>query len=246
LLDGIRIWVSPVVEGWVIWMLVRGLYRGRRAGMGGFKGVDFLVQGRMILGEALGNRRMGDIVMSEIAVMYYAFGGGRSVPAGALSFSNYRGNSIRLVLGVFLCCMMVETVGVHFLIGIWSSKAAWVMTAFGAYTMLQLFAHIRAVKSRPILVSEGYLTIRNGLAGDARIAMNEIAEVHVIKGVRGRPAEGEVRMGLLGALEAPNVCIRLRREIEVARMFGIRRKGRVIFFYVDRPEEFCQTVRGTE
>jgi hypothetical protein len=68
------------------------------------------------------------------------------------------------ILGVFICVMVVETVGFHFLIGPWQKKAAWIFTALSAYAILQLYAHAKAIKARPVIIRNGSLEVRNGLA----------------------------------------------------------------------------------
>ena len=138
--------------------------------------------------------------------------------------------------------MLAEGVGFHFLLARWSVATAWVLTGLSAYTLLQLFAHMRAMKARLIRVKDGILYLRNGLAADVVVAVADIEEITLTKRtVRGEEA---LKLALFGALEGHSVRIRLRAPVTVVRMFGIRRRASVLLFAVDRPEELRRAVLG--
>ena len=247
LLSGIKTWISPVVEGGLIFLLARRFHKARRgqARAGLTRLPDFLSHGRVFLGSVLGSQRMGDIVMSEIAVFYYAFPGKRKTAMdGRLSFTNYKANHILLVFGVILCCFFVETAGVHFLISVWSRTAAWVLTGLGAYTTLQLYAHMRAIKARPIVIDGDLLWLRNGLAADTCIRMDNIEEILHMKRPLGRRKDPDAcQLALIKGLENPNIRIRLKEPVTVHRAFGIRQQAAILVFFADRPEELLRAVK---
>ena len=244
LLDQLRKWVSPVVEAGVLFLLVRGIARARRRRSNG-QG-DFLELGRPVLAEALGSVRAADVLISEFAVFYYLFAGpGKLV---GQTFSYHRRNGIRSVLYAFVFCIVAETAGVHFLVGHFSGPTAWVLTGLGVYTLLQLLAHCRAIRTRPILLDDGRLYLHNGLVGDVSVALDDIAEIRVMTQREARLAGGpnaknEMRLGLLKAFESPNIRLTLRRPATVYRPFGIRKEAAVILFYVDEPEMLAAAIR---
>jgi len=128
------------------------------------------------------------------------------------------------------------------LIARWSVMTAWILTGLSAYTMLQLYAHMRAMKARLIQVKDGILFLRNGLAADVCVRIDMIEEITLTtRMVRGEEA---LKLALFGALEGHTVRIRLREPVTVVRMFGIRRRASVLLFAVDRPEELREAVRG--
>ena len=111
---------------------------------------------------------------------------------------------------------------------------AWILTGLSAYTMLQLYAHMRAIKARPIGVKDGMLYLRNGLAADVCIDIDNIEEITLTtRTVRGEEA---LKLALFGALEGHSMRIRLRQPVTVVRMFGVRRRASVLLFAVDEPE----------
>ena len=269
LLSWLKTWVAPLAEGVLLFMIGRKFYQASRS-VSELKKEDkedFLGRCRSMLTEVTGNEKAGGILSSEIAVLYYAFvpqkkrraGSGLNELSSAAVFTSYKTNGILLVLGVFCCCFLVETVGLHFLLALWNKKLAWILTTLGAYTALQLYAHMRAVRIRPIQIGDQSLQLRNGLVADASVRLDNIAYI----GIEGRKAARSteraksstaeaaasspeihpVKLALIKGLENHNILIRLKQPILVHRPFGIRQKANTLLFFVDRPEEFLAAVR---
>jgi len=254
LLHGIKTWISPVIEAVVVITVVWNIRKARRqVGRGE---MDMLTHLRSIAARIFGNERVGDVLGSELAVIYYALMRRRKALAGTVQtlarpgkpgqgsaeFSYARASGAGPLVGVFLMAMVAEGVGLHFLIARWSVMTAWILTGLSAYTMLQLYAHMRAMKARLIQVKDGILFLRNGLAADVCVRIDMIEEITLTtRMVRGEEA---LKLALFGALEGHTVRIRLREPVTVVRMFGIRRRASVLLFAVDRPEELREAVRG--
>jgi len=242
MLHFIKVWISPLIELGLIILISRKFYLANlHAKSAGLDTIDFLSHCRYIMKEVTGNEKAGNILSSEIAVFYYALGGrkGREVDS-IKTFSNYRENGIILVLATFLCLFMIETIGVHFLIALWKPVVAWVFTILSLYTCLQLFAHIRAIRSRPSRIGGSALELNNGLAADVTIDFANVEEVILTKKVFAGGLQ--VKLALLNGLETHNVVIRLKKTIVVTKIFGIQKKADVILFHIDRPTEFMQSL----
>ncbi|MDO6433846.1 hypothetical protein Q4E93_24785 [Flavitalea sp. BT771] len=230
----IKTWISPVIECLLLLTLALRLHKARK----NVHELDFLSGTRSVVASLTGSTRVGDILGSEFAVFYYAF-----APAGKRrdgSFSYSRSSGAIPVLGVFLLCMLAEGIALHFLIAHWSPTTAWIFTGLSAYTMLQLFAHMRAMYARPIQIVGNLVYLRNGLAADACIRMADIEEINLTS--RTSPKEKALKLALLGALENHTVRIKLRQPVTVVRMFGIRREASVILFAVDNPKELLERI----
>jgi hypothetical protein len=144
------------------------------------------------------------------------------------------------VLGSILFLFITETVGAHFLLSIWNKTFAWVVTALSLYTCLQLFAHIRAIGARPIVISNAGLAIHNGLAADAFIEMGNIEKFEMTNKL---PAGGmAVKLSLLKTLEGHNCVIWLKQPIEVTKIFGIKKQADTILFFTDKPKDFARAL----
>jgi len=170
--------------------------------------------------------------------LYYAFAPLKKQPHDSFSYSRTTGGIP--ILGVFLLCMLAEGIGLHFLIAKWSPMTAWIFSGLSAYTMLQLYAHMRAMKARPIRVENGMLYLRNGLAADVSVPIADIAEITLT--TRTSPKEKALKLALFGALEGHTMRIQLRQPVTVTRMFGIRRQAGVLLFAVDKPAELQEVI----
>ena len=199
--------------------------------------VDFLLYCRMIMHQVIGNEKAGNIISSEIAVFYYAFIGRKDKAIDYKSkFTSYKENGIILVLGTFLSLFLIETTGVHFLLSLWNPTVAWTLTALSFYTCIQLYAHIKAIKARPVNLSADSLEIHNGLAGDAIIKYDNIEKIELSNKIPiGREA---IKIALIKGLENHNCVIYLKQPIQVTKIFGIKKRTDTVLFFVDRPKDF--------
>jgi hypothetical protein len=240
LLTGLRTWILPFAEGALLFLIARKFYQSRRSlAAEEHTGMDFLSYSRALLATTIGNDKIGHVLASEMAVFYYVFS--KKKEENGRSFTAYKKNGIRLILGVFLVCIFVEGTAFHFLTGLWSKKLAWVLTALSAYTALQLLAHLRAIRSRPVLLGDKDLYLRNGLVADAHLRIDDIEEIGFTR--KTDPAEGAVKLALFKALEGHNIRLRLRQPVDIILPFGLRRQAATILFFVDQPEEFLSAVR---
>lgn len=246
----VKVWISPVIECVVICMVLRKFYYANReykANAGKGKNatyyIDFFSHCRTVLKEVTGGEKAGNILSSEVAVFYYAFFSKKTKQAdNSSSFQSYKKNGVLLLLVTFLCLFLIETAAMHFLIRIWSTKAAWILTTLSFYTCLQLFAHIKAVKARPVTIDGHLLQLRNGLAGDATVLISNIEKIELT----GKMVPGKlvVKLGLTKTLEEHNVALYLKQPVLVTRFFGIQKKALVILFFVEHPQAFFSAANG--
>jgi hypothetical protein len=239
LLHFTKTWISPLIELFVIIFIVRKFHvANRKTKEAGVNNLDFLLYCRSVLCQVIGNEKAGNIIASEIGVLYYSFLIRRNKVIDYKSkFTSYKENGIILVLATFLSLFLVETIGTHLLLSLWSRQIAWMLTIFGLYTSLQLYAHIKAIKARPISLSTDSLNVHNGLAGDAFIKYANIEKFDLSK---TKPAgRNAVKIALINGLENHNCIIYLKVPIEVTKVFGIKKMTDTILFFVDRPKDFA-------
>jgi hypothetical protein len=234
----IKTWVSPIIETMILFIIGRKFYvANKKAQQTGKSNVDFLPYCRMVMRQVIGNEKAGNLISSEIAVFYYAFIGRKDKNTDYKSkFTSYKENGIVLVLGTFLSLFLIETTGVHFLLSLWNPAVAWTLTALSVYTCIQLYAHIKAIKARPVNLSADSLEIHNGIAGDAIIKYDNIEKIELSKKMPiGREA---IKIALIKGLENHNCIIYLKQPIQVTKIFGIKKRTDTVLFFVDRPKDF--------
>ncbi len=177
----IKTWISPIIEAFVIFIIIKKFsVANRKAKAANNNKVDFLMHCRSVMFQVTGSEKFGNIISSEIAVIYYAFFSSKDKTIDyKTKFSSYKENSIPIILGTILSIFLIETTGVHFLLSLWNKPIAWALTAVSFYTCIQLFAHIRAIKARPVIINTDSFEVHNGLAGDAFIQLDNIEKIEM-------------------------------------------------------------------
>jgi hypothetical protein len=242
----IKTFIAPCTELALLIIITRKFVLANRAARVGGRSMDFLSHCRQVMTAVLGNEKAGNILSSEIAVFYYSFFAQAPKKNNAQQlFTLYRENGIRLVLATFLGLFIIETTGVHFLLRMGNHTVAWIVTALSIYSCLQLFAHIRALASRPIVLSEDGLILRNGLlGGDAHINLQNIREISCT--TKSLPA-GVAKLALVKGLENHNMVIHLYEPVTIVGAFGTTKRATMIALHVDKKEnfiEYLQTLTG--
>lgn len=242
LLQIIKTWVSPIIEGVVIFFIGRKFYiANKKAKEANSNKFDFLIYCRTVMFQVTGNEKFGNIVSAEISVLFYAFIGGKDKTIDyKTKFTAYKENGVNIVLWVILSMFLIETTGVHLLLGLLSKTIAWILTGLSFYTCIQLYAHIRAIKARPIVINTDSLEIHNGLAGDAYIKFENIEKFELSNKIpKGRTA---IKIALLKGFENHNVVVYLKTPIQVTKIFGIKKNTDTVLFYVDRSKDFSNAL----
>lgn len=242
ILQIIKTWISPIIEAFIIFIICKKFYvANKNAKVKNNNKVDFLLHCRSIMFTILGNEKVANIVSSEVAVIYYAFFSTKDKSIDyKTKFTSYKENGLPIVLIAILSIFLIETTGVHFLLSLWSKTIAWVLTGLSFYTCLQLFAHIRALKARPIIINSNSFEVHNGLAGDAFIQFDNIEKIELSnKKPMGRES---IKISLLKGLENHNTVVYLKTPIEVTKIFGIKKKTDTVLFFVDKPKEFTNII----
>lgn len=244
ILNFIKTWVSPLAEFVVIFIIGRKFYVANKKAINeGEYQLDFLSHCRTIMYKVLGNEKAANLISSEIAVFYYAFFATKNRKINYHdSFSSYKENGIMAVLGAILGLFLVEAIGMHFLLAIWSKIGAWIITGLSLYTCVQLFAHIKAVRSRPIRINADTLYIHNGLAGDAHI---DICNIEKIEMTTKWPVDRDaIKISLLKTIEGHNCVVYLKKPMQVTKIFGIKKWADTVIFFVDKPASFSNAIHA--
>ncbi len=242
ILQLIKRWISPIIEAFVIFIICKKFYvANKKAKLNNDKKLDFLLHCRKVMFEIFGNEKIANIVSSEVSVIYYAFFSSKDKEIDySTKFTSYKENGLPIVLIAILSILLIETAAVHILLSLWSRITAWVITGLSIYTCLQLFAHIRAIKARPIIINANSFEVHNGLAGDAFIQFDNIEKIEVSN---KKPIDkASIKISLLKGLENHNIVVYLKKSIEVTKVFGIKKQTGTVLFFVDKPQNFINEV----
>ncbi len=220
--------------GFVVWRAAQALRRSRTA-----IAIDPLEQLRRAAREALPWDRAAEILATEAALFYYAFGAWRAkphVPAGAYAFTQHRRSGQGGIVFALLVLIAAEGLAVHLLLARWSVVAAWVLTIGSLYGALWLVADYRATVLRPILVDAEDVWIRAGLRWSLRLPRAAISAVQ-----RTKPA-GEGANLQLPLVGTPTYWITLSEPMQVQGPYGIRHRASALGLTPDAPEDLSRVL----
>lgn len=176
---------------------------------------------RQALVDVLGVR-MGGLLFSEAAVLWYAVTGWGRQPADSAgrSFSLHRRGGYPALLGALVMLIVVESFALHLLLWLWSPVAAWGMTFLSGYSLLWLLGDYHAARLNPITVDRERLDVTVGVRWHAVVARPQI------RGTTDTPpSEPAVRLTLSGR---PDFWLVLDEPVSVRGPFGIERRARYL------------------
>jgi len=192
---------------------------------------------------AFGGGKLAAYAANELTILYYAYASWRTrryEREGTAAFT-YHTNSIwpstLLIVGKII---VLESIGLHFLISQWSHLAAWLLTSGDVYLLSLLIADYRAIRLNPVLVGKETVRIRYGLRIRADIQIDDIESVDVSREYTLSKEEQEA--AVTPVFEAPNVLIRCHRPVATAGMFGIRKTVSHIYLKLDHASAFQKEV----
>lgn len=233
-LDSVR-WLAVPAELAVITYLVLAALKAFRQ-VDDEQG-DFTTRLRTTAREVLVKRIPADILTTEVSILYHAFRWRRAAALRLGEYSVHRESGYGLMLVGLGMALMAETLAVHFVVTLWNSAAAWMLSGLSVYALVWLVGDYRAFAARPLRITARLLQLRLGLRWEANIPLSWIARVEPIVGSCSRPKRGVLHVALVGS---PNVRIELDRPIRVTAMYGIEKTVQSLCIRVDRAEEFVR------
>ena len=182
----------------------------------------------------------GGALAYEATLGYYAVvGWTRSSTVGPRSFTAYREVAYIPLMVTVMIALVVETVGVHFLLRLWSPVVAWVVTGISLYTLIWLIGDLHAVRLRPIEICDETLRLRLGLRWTASIPLTSIESVQDPGGEAPAGKQGYLKALLFGA---PNRRMQLSEPVRAVGLYGLTRRVTTIDLHVDDPARFDATL----
>jgi hypothetical protein len=232
MLDALELLLAPLELVLMIFLVikvraVRSEYRQSGADAG-----DFFETLEKIVGRTVDAGRLGKVITTEIAVIYYGLLAWRQQPVdrpGATSFSYHRNCGHGTIMGVFLFLIFVETGALHWYLLPRSAPLAWVVFALGIYSVVFLLADLNAARLRPIFLDGNDLVVRTALRWRVGFPLTWIARVETTT------HDIEDTDGLLKAFLIPNqnVILHLDRPTTAAGLYGMEKRFRRLALAVD-------------
>jgi len=241
-LQSVLSWIIPVVESIMIPYVIYRIYTiVKRYKAAGRKEEQHPMD---IMREALlpflGKGVVLEIVLAEMSVFYYSLIVWFKKPQlTELKFFTYHKDSqIKMMVIVFTILIIVETVGLHFLLRIWSDLLAWVSVVLNIYGILYMIAFKNSVRYLPHLLNDQYLLIRLGFQSSVVVHLNNIESI-----AKAKPFDllekipKDTYLSYM-RLDTPQFEIRLKQPTQMKGSYGMNKEISTIVLRVDNPNEF--------
>ncbi|MCV9386120.1 hypothetical protein [Reichenbachiella ulvae] len=186
------------------------------------------------------NIKVSRIFATEMAMIYYGLFAWRKAKPGVNEFTSYKESGVVALLIAVVLVVLIETVGLHFLLIRWNESVAWIIFGVSLYTAIQVLAHQKALKRRFIQVSESQLELKNGLFGDLVVNWDEVESIEAF--TRDIEEEGVEQLAFLKGLESYNLLIRFKNEVTIEKLYGMKKKCNSLLVQVDDRERFLNLV----
>ncbi|WP_374019538.1 hypothetical protein ABU162_07610 [Paenibacillus thiaminolyticus] len=212
---------------------LRATYRQSRSD--GASPVDAI---RNAFTETASSEKLGRMLAHEASIGYHAFLSWRKKPytaEHAVSFSATEQSSMLVIVIGAVHLLVLEGIGLHFLVHQWSALAAWILSLSNVYLIFVLIADYRLTKLNPLLVTQRLIRIR--IAHDiwTDIDRDQIAAIRFLK----EPlSNDELRHTAAPLFGTPNIMLDLTAPISVTGRFGSSRDLEHIALCLDQPHEF--------
>ncbi|MBY8821897.1 hypothetical protein [Sphingomonas colocasiae] len=161
------------------------------------------------------------------------WGGPADVPSGSRAFAYHR--HLAPMCATMLVLSLIELGVCHLLLGLWSPRAALIVSALSGAGLVYLIALIKSFRIQPVLMTGEGVRVRAGLAIDQAIPLDAIAAIET--GFAGSDVNAPETLNA-ALLAWPNILLRLRRPIP-----GRRGPVSAVAFRLDDPDPFVRLLK---
>ena len=215
------------VEGaLVVWAFTE--FRKRARSAAGFEAFREVLE-RLVPG------RIAAIVVSEVAVFYYAlFSWRRERPESPTSFTCYRTCGWGVIAFGLLIAVVAESIALHLWLQTRWPIVAWIVTLLEVYGILWIIADLRSMQLMPIEVRDDSLVLQQGWRWRAVVSYAEIKSV-------SRSGEHDF---VFGSFDPPNAVISFAQPLTLAGLYGLRKTVASLGIVIDDAGRFEALMRA--
>ncbi|RBL93854.1 hypothetical protein DF182_15285 [Chitinophaga flava] len=188
------------------------------------------------LQQVITNGKISRMLATESTLMYYAFFKWKKEENAPVT-SWYARKGLAAVYGIFIFLFLLEMAGMGLLVSrLHYPVLDRILLAAGAYSIVFLVAHLKAVLSRPVQVDATGIYLRYGIVSSVYIPFAQMAAIHDYR--KAKPDSHTVHFSLLKAFEPCNLLLELKQPLSLHLLFKHKPAVRQIAFRLDDAEGF--------
>ncbi|MEH7385576.1 hypothetical protein V7147_09230 [Bacillus sp. JJ1521] len=204
---------------------------------------------RTALKTTFGQKKLFDILVYDFSIFYYGFFAWKKKWIDRPHTRSFTIHTNSGYFGLFIMlvhAMVIEVIGVHFLIAhFWSPTAAWIFTALDLYALLWIIADFHAIRLSPIVIKDGTLFAQVGIRREIMVNLNTIKSIQpTTTGKKERAREKQSFAIALPNLfeDDPQFEIELTEPSLAHLPFGSKKEMTKLYVTVDDKDAFLQEI----
>ncbi|QST00283.1 hypothetical protein IMZ31_01305 [Pontibacillus sp. ALD_SL1] len=239
---------------WVIkqWPIIRWSIRKERSAyyhlsMSAYKGIENAFSG--MTGKKKSTQKVLGFLITDLSAFYYAFAGKRENVlryTNAPVFSYHKKSDYQGIFIMLVHALLIEIIGLHFLVWQWSHTAAWVVTILDIYALLFVIADYQAMRKSPIVLDQKGIHIQKGLRFFTYLPYKTIQHIEkaTVTAKECQKDKKSVAVTLPSfESQSPQWTIHLEESVDVHLVFGRSKKVERIYLTVDDPGYFIDVIK---
>ncbi len=244
-LDLIKDFVLPIVELTVLSVIIYKVYRATKSYQAhAVDGQDFYTTIKKSALETLEKPRLASVFASEIAMVYYSLFAWKRKKIGENDFTNYKENGVLSIFGGIIFIVLAETFVLHKVLIDWNAIVTWILTGTSIYTLLQIFAHAKAMTKRPVTLTKETLFLRYGLFADTAIDLTNIDRIEITdKNIEDETLVVD-KLALVKEMEGHNIAIHFKEKQRIQKIYGITKECDVLLAQIDGKGDLIDQVEA--
>ncbi len=176
-------------------------------------------------------------IMAAEARVYLALlrRGTEPVPAGASAYTYHRSGNDFVICCALVASTLVEVPLLHVLLHRRFPTLAWALTDLGLLAALYLAGVAKTIRQCPILLDNGFLHLRLGLAKERKVALQDILALEPISSTVRQPVRFQgVRKVRFWLADPPNLAL----------LQSVPEGDKLVEFRADEPALLCSAIQA--
>ncbi|MGF2616642.1 hypothetical protein FZC84_02460 [Rossellomorea vietnamensis] len=183
------------------------------------------------------------IYLTELSLFYYSLFSWKKKPLVTEdSFTLHQKTSTIPLYIMIIHAILLETIGLHYLLHQWTPIVSWILLALNMYTVFFILAQIQGFRLNPVRITDDQLIIRLGFASRINIPLQKIESIKEYEPPEkiGKETEKVTFKAIAPDFieEKPQIEILLKESQKVFFLYGYTKSVSQIHIRLDDPSAF--------
>ncbi|UOE58999.1 beta-carotene 15,15'-monooxygenase [Priestia filamentosa] len=199
-----------------------------------------------VINEKFPKKPIIQILCSEMMMFYYAFGTWKKQPKTEMNtFTMYKRSSLIPFQIMLIHAVVVETLGIHWLLHDKSIILSLILLILNIYSILFFLGDIQALRFNPLRVENDRIYLSLGLAKRMEVQFKDIEELIEDKEILEQKVSKTTIEFIARDFEKvhPDLILKLKSPVQATLFMGIKREYEQVAIRVDHPHEFKETLK---